>query len=91
MIQFNKEYSINKDKGTIYFEKINKEIIAAVYFRGTITAKWVDDTLKGTFYDAVGNGFGLIEFTFTPDGFDAKWKGGLKEGPMKGQWTGKIL
>lgn len=91
MIQFNKEYVINNDKGVVRFEKINKNIICGVYFRGTITAKWDGETLKGTFYDAVGDGFGRIEFNFNTNGFEAKWKGGLDEGPMRGQWTGKIL
>jgi hypothetical protein len=90
MIQYDKDYVINGDDGKVTFSKINKNIVAAIYFRGTITAKWDGDILKGKFYDAVGNGYGLIEFKFNENGFDGKWKGGLEEGPMKGKWDGKI-
>jgi len=32
-----------------------------------------------------------MDFTFSENGFEAKWKKGVEEGPMKGIWTGKIL
>jgi hypothetical protein len=90
MIEYNKDYSINGDDGEIIFTKINKNIVAAIYFRGTLTAKWDGETLKGKFYDAVGDAYGLIEFTFHKNGFEAQWKAGLNDGPMKGKWNGKI-
>jgi uncharacterized protein involved in tellurium resistance len=90
MIKYNTEYYINNNIGTVKFIQINKNIIAGIYFRGTITAKWDGEILKGKFYDAIGDGEGLIEFHFNEIGFNAKWKGGLNEGPMKGKWRGSL-
>lgn len=90
MIKFNTEYFINNGVGSIKFFQIDKDIVAGIYFRGTITAKWVDGTLKGRFYDAIGDGDGLIEFVFTETGFNGKWKGGMEPGPMRGRWTGSL-
>jgi uncharacterized protein involved in tellurium resistance len=90
MIKYNTEYFINNSIDTIKFRQIKKNIVAGIYFRGTITAEWDGEILKGKFYDAVGNGEGLIEFTFNENGFNGKWKGGLNEGPMKGKWTGSL-
>ena len=77
MIKYNTEYFINNSIDTIKFRQIKKNIVAGIYFRGTITAEWDGEILKGKFYDAVGNGEGLIEFTFNENGFNGKWKGGL--------------
>jgi hypothetical protein len=90
MIKYNTEYFINNGVGSIKFFQIDKDIVAGIYFRGTITAKWVDGTLKGRFYDAIGDGDGLIEFVFTETGFNGKWKGGMEQGPMRGRWTGSL-
>lgn len=46
--------------------------------------------LKGTYHNELGNSTGLIEFTFSENGFNAKWKQGLEPGPMKGKWEGEI-
>lgn len=90
MIKFNTEYFINNGVGTIKFYQIDKDIIGGIYFRGTITAKFVDGTLKGRFYDAIADGDGLIEFVFTEEGFNGKWKAGIEEGPMRGRWTASL-
>jgi len=31
-----------------------------------------------------------MDFTFSENGFEAKWKKGVEEGPMKGKWTGSL-
>ena len=90
MIQFEKKYDINDGNGSVTFKKIDEKTVEAVYNRGVIKAAWDGETLKGVFNDDVSNGSGLIHFTFNDNGFDAKWKAGIEDGPMKGKWTGKL-
>ena len=91
MIQFEKTYDINDGNGTVTFKKVDDLTVEAVYNRGTIKGTWDGETLKGSFIDNVSNGNGLIHFTFNDNGFEAKWKSGLEEGPLKGKWFGKII
>lgn len=90
MIQFEKTYDINDGNGSVTFKKVDDSTVEAVYNRGTIRGTWDGEILKGTFIDDVSNGNGLIHFTFNDNGFEAKWKSGLEEGPMKGKWVGII-
>ncbi|MEY3048454.1 MAG: hypothetical protein RL365_492 [Bacteroidota bacterium] len=85
MIQFEKNYDINNGNGTVTFKKVDEQTVEAVYNRGTISAKWDGDILKGIYNDTVSNGSGLIHFTFSENTFEAKWKSGTEEGPMKGK------
>ncbi|NBU05763.1 MAG: hypothetical protein EBT39_05390 [Sphingobacteriia bacterium] len=91
MIQFEKNYDINNGNGSVTFKKVDEQTVEAVYNRGTINAKWDDGILKGIYSDTVSNGSGLIHFTFSENAFEAKWKSGTEEGPMKGKWVGKLL
>jgi hypothetical protein len=88
MIQYNEEYSLNDGKGCIVFQKGSEDAVSAIYNRGTIHAKWDGNVLKGTFIDTISKGQGLIEFTFDEDCLEAKWKGGIVPGAMRGRWKG---
>jgi len=94
MIKLNEEYSINSGQGTIVFTEGNKETVNAEYEikgnkgKGKINGTLQKNVLTGTFH--VDSAAGLIEFTFTENGFDAKWKQGIEPGPMKGKWTGSL-
>jgi hypothetical protein len=90
MIQFEKTYDINDGNGSVTFKKVDDLTVEAVYNRGTIKGTLDGEKLKGQFIDNVSNGQGLIEFTFNENGFEAKWKSGLEEGPLKGKWVGII-
>jgi hypothetical protein len=90
MIQYNIKYDLNNGQGWISFEKAGEGFVSAQYNRGTIQGHWDGDKLKGQFIDTVSNGKGLIEFSFNETGFEAKWKAGIEEGPMKGKWVGKL-
>ena len=90
MIQFEKNYDINDGNGSVTFKKVDDLTVEAVYNRGTIKAKWDGDILKGIYTDKVSNGYGLINFSFNENTFEAKWKAGTEEGPMKGKWKGKL-
>ncbi len=90
MIQYNKQYDLNNGQGWIVFKSAGSGIVSAEYNRGTIQGMWDGETLKGEFIDTVSKGQGLIEFQFNENGFNAKWKAGLDEGPMKGKWVGKL-
>ena len=94
MIKLNEEYSINSGQGTIVFTEGKKGTINAEYEikgnkgKGKINGTLENEILKATFH--VDAAAGLIEFTFTENGFDAKWKQGIEPGPMKGKWTGSM-
>ena len=90
MIQFNIKYDLNNGDGWIIFKSGGSGIVSAEYNRGTIQGNWDGETLKGQFIDTVSKGQGLIEFRFNENGFEAKWKAGIDEGPMKGKWMGLI-
>ena len=94
MIKFNENYSFNNGQGTIVFTEGKKGTINAEYEikgnkgKGVINGTLENEVLTGTFHvDAVA---GLIEFIFSEDGFEAKWKQGIEPGPMKGKWEGNI-
>ena len=91
MIQFNKKYIVNNGNGEIEFRKGGDQFVSAVYNRGTIHAHWWGDVLAGTFIDTVSKGEGLIEFTFSENTLEARWKGGTDPGPMRGKWSGVIV
>lgn len=96
MIQFNNEYSINNGQGTIMFTEGKQGTINATYKIsvkndfGTINGTLVGNMLKGTYHNTIKNSTGLIEFTFSENGFNTKWKQGIEPGPMRGKWLGKI-
>lgn len=91
MILYDTEYSLNDGRGTITFQKGSGDSVSAVYNRGTIHAKWDGNILKGTFIDTTSKGEGLIEFTFSENTLEARWKGGTDPGPMRGKWSGVIV
>ena len=94
MIKLNEEYSINSGQGTIVFTEGNKGTVNAEYEiqgnkgRGKINGILGNNILSGTFH--VDSAVGLIEFTFTKNGFTAQWKTGLEPGPMRGKWEGSF-
>jgi hypothetical protein len=94
MIKLNKSYTINYGQGSIVFTEIDKGTVSASYTikgnknEGKIDGKLDGNVLKGTFH--VDASAGLIEFTFSEDGFEAKWKQGIEPGPMRGKWEGNI-
>jgi hypothetical protein len=93
-MKLNEEYSINSGQGTIVFTEGNKGTVNAEYEiqgnkgKGKINGTLENNILSGTYH--VDSTAGLIEFTFTENGFDAKWKQGIEPGPMKGKWTGSL-
>jgi hypothetical protein len=91
MIQFDKTYDINNGGGSVRFKKLDDDTVEAVYNRGTIMAKWDGDILKGIYDDTHSKGSGIIHFTFIENAFEAKWKSGTEEGPMKGKWNGQLI
>jgi hypothetical protein len=94
MIKLNEQYSINNRQGSIVFTEGNKGTVNALYTiagnksEGKINGTLDGKVLKGTFH--VDAAAGLIEFTFSEDGFDAKWKQGIEPGPMRGKWEGSF-
>jgi hypothetical protein len=91
-MKLNETYSINNGQGSIVFTEIDKGTVSASYTikgnknEGKIDGKLDGNVLKGTFH--VDASAGLIEFTFSEDGFSAKWKQGIEPGPMRGKWEG---
>ena len=90
MIKFNEKYDLNNGQGWVSFESAGEGFVSAQYNRGTIHGHWDGEKLKGQFIDTVSEGKGLIEFIFSETGFEAKWKSGIEEGPMKGRWSGEL-
>ena len=95
MIKFNHEYTYSRGNGKITFTEGKNNTVTAKYKvfndEGTITGKLQDNVLESTFHSVSMNRVGLIYFTFSEDGFDAKWKNGLEPGTMRGRWfTEKI-
>ena len=94
MIKYNETYSINDGQGTIVFKDAGNNKVEATYeikgnkVPGNVSGKFEGSTLKAIYQ--VNEAKGLMDFTFTENGFEAKWKKGLEEGPMKGKWTGSL-
>jgi len=89
-MKFNQSYTVNKGQESIVFKKGKGNTIIGVYNEGTLTGTIEGDVLKAKFHNKKTNGAGLIEFEFNENGFIAKWKQGLEEGPMRGKWNGKL-
>ncbi len=90
MIKYNETYSINNGQESIVFKEGKGNSITGDYIGGTLTGTLEGNVLKATWHNKKTNGAGLIEFTFTENGFDCKWKQGIEAGPMRGKWTGKL-
>ena len=96
MIKINETYSINGGQGTIVFSEGKKGTVNASYEikgkkdTGVINGTLDGNVLNGTYHNKIGNSSGLIQFVFTENGFDCKWKQGLEPGPMRGKWDGKL-
>jgi hypothetical protein len=94
MIKFNETYSINNGQGTIVFKDLGNNSVEATYeikgnkVPGIINGKVDNGNLKAIYQ--VNEAKGLMDFTFSENGFEAKWKKGVEEGPMKGKWTGSL-
>ena len=91
MIKYNEKYKINNGQESIVFKEGKANTITGEYNDGTLTGTLEGNVLKATFHNKKTNGAGLIEFAFTENGFNAKWKQGLEEGPMRGKWQGKLI
>jgi len=90
MIKFNDTYSINDGQETIVFTEGKANTISGKYNSGTLTGNLDGNLLKATYHNQKNNSAGLIEFEFNENGFIAKWKQGLEEGPMRGKWNGLL-
>ena len=90
MIKFNETYSINDGQESIVFTEGKANSISGKYNSGTLTGNLDGNLLKATFHNQKNNSAGLIEFDFNENGFNAKWKQGLEEGPMRGKWQGSL-
>jgi hypothetical protein len=90
MIKFNDIYIINNGQESIVFKEGKGNTISGEYNDGTLTGTLEGDVLKATFHNKKTNSAGLIEFEFNENGFSAKWKQGVEEGPMRGKWEGKL-
>ena len=90
MIKFNETYSINDGQDSIVFTEGKANSISGKYNSGTLTGNLDGNLLKATYHNQKNNSAGLIEFEFNENGFIAKWKQGLEEGPMRGKWNGKL-
>lgn len=94
MIKFNETYSINDGQGTIVFKDAGNNKVEATYeikgnkVPGNVSGKLEGNILKSIFQ--VNEAKGLMDFSFSENGFEAKWKKGVEEGPMKGKWTGSL-
>ncbi len=88
MIQFNVPYSIENGNDIITFFEGKKGTITGTYSNATLTGVLEGNILKATFHNSKVNAIGLIEIAFHESGFNAKWKQGLKPGPMRGKWLG---
>ncbi len=94
MIKYNETYSINDGQGTIVFKDAGNNKVEATYeikgnkVPGNVSGKLEGNILKSIFQ--VNEAKGLMDFTFSENGFEAKWKKGIEEGPMKGKWTGSL-
>ena len=90
MIKFNHEYIYSRGNGKITFTEGKNNTVTANYIvfndQGTITGNLQENILEATFHSVSMNRVGLIHFTFSEDGFDAKWKNGLEPGTMRGRW-----
>jgi hypothetical protein len=90
MVKFNETYSINNGQDSIVFKEGKGNNINGEYKGGVLTGTLDGNLLKATYHNKKNNIAGLIEISFTENGFTAKWKQGLELGPMKGKWIGKI-
>lgn len=95
MIKYNETYSINEGQGTIVFKDAGNSKVEATYeikgnkVPGNVSGKLEGNILKSIYQ--VNEAKGLMDFTFSENGFEAKWKKGVEEGPMKGKWIGKLI
>jgi hypothetical protein len=90
MIKFNETYSINNGQESIVFKEVKGNTVTGEYQGGTLTGTMEGNVLKATYHNQKNNSVGMIEITFSENGFSAKWKQGLEPGPMRGKWKGLI-
>ena len=55
----------------------------------TIAGKYIDQNFSGVWSNKGMSG--LVKFTVNDGALEGNWKKGTDEGPMKGNWTGKLL
>jgi hypothetical protein len=90
MIKLNTPYTIENGKDQVSFTEGKKGSINGTYGDGTLSGTLEGNVLNATFHNKKANASGLMEITFTENGFTAKWKNGLEPGPMRGKWEGII-
>ncbi len=74
----------------IFHEK-GDGIIYTNYEDGSIEGKMEGNTLKAVFHNPKVNVSGIMEITFYETGFLGKWKKGMEQGLLKGNWNGEIM
>jgi len=90
MIQLNTPYIIVNEDDVVTFFKGKEDTISGKYTDGTLTGTLEGNVLSATFHNAKVNAVGLMEITFSEDGFIGKWKNGLEPGAIRGKWDGKL-
>jgi hypothetical protein len=88
MLKLSIPYTIEDGKDQVSFTEGKKGTINGTYRDGTLSGTLEGNVLNATFHNKKANASGLMEITFTENGFTAKWKKGIEPGPMKGKWEG---
>jgi hypothetical protein len=91
MIKYNETYSINNGQDSIVFKEGKGNNVNGEYKGGVLTGTLDGSLLKATYHNKKNNSAGLIEITFTENGFTARWKQGLEPGPMRGKWVAYLV
>ena len=90
MIKLNTPYHVAEENVTVTFTEVNNGGITGTYPNATLTGTLEGNVLSATFHNSAVNAVGLIEITFSENGFEGKWKKGLEPGTMRGKWSGTI-
>ena len=91
MIKLNTPYHVAEENVTVTFTEVKNGGIAGTYPNATLTGTLEGNVLSATFHNSAVNAVGLIEITFSENGFEGKWKKGLEPGTMRGKWNGECI
>ena len=91
MIKLNTPYHVAEENATVTFTEVKNGVITGTYPNATLTGTLEGNVLSATFHNTAVNAVGLIEITFSENGFEGKWKSGLEPGPMRGKWSGECV
>ena len=91
MIKLNTPYHVAEENATVTFTEVKNGAITGTYPNATLTGTLEGNVLSATFHNTAVNAVGLIEITFSENGFEGKWKKGLEPGTMRGKWNGECI